>query len=94
MSGFPVDFGRMLLEQVGAQVRFGERFDGAVAGLFGRHDDGLMPGLFERRDHLRAAALRQVSGKKSTVADDHAEGHAAKSNFCHYPFLPGLNFAI
>ena len=72
-----VDFGGVLLEQVGAEVRFGQRFDGAVAGLFGSYQHGSVAGLFERGDHFGAAALRQMAGKESAVADDNAKRHLA-----------------
>ena len=67
----------VLAEEIGAHVRFGARFDRAVAGFFGSHYHGFVAGLFERGDHLAAAALRQVAGEESAIADDDAERHAA-----------------
>ena len=70
-----VDASRLRLEQVGAAPGLLPGFDRAVLALFRSERDHIHAGRAQHPQHFFAAALGQMIGEESTVADDQAHRH-------------------
>src|SRR5260370_10329906 len=65
----------MVREKIGAGGRFGASLHCAMFRFVWAHGNNAVAGLFEHRDHLLAAALRQVVREEPPVSDDDAKSY-------------------